>query len=92
LEGEVQGRGGGPSGTHQNLELYLTVMAKDGEESGQPGGQNREEEGKGKERRAWGSYRRGLDGHLHARNQRGRYSSDRFRNRERERRLRGGRR
>jgi hypothetical protein len=67
-------------------------MAEDGEKSGQPGGQNQEEEGKGKERRARGSYRRGLDGHLLARNQQGRYSGDHFRNRERERRLRGGRR
>jgi hypothetical protein len=40
LKREVQGRSGGASGTHRNLELWLSVMAEDGKGSEQPGGPN----------------------------------------------------
>jgi hypothetical protein len=46
LKRVVQGRSGGASGTHRNLELWLSVMAEDGEGSDQPGGPNQEEEGR----------------------------------------------
>jgi hypothetical protein len=40
LKREVQGRSGRASGTHRNLELWLSVMAEDGKGSEQPGGPN----------------------------------------------------
>jgi hypothetical protein len=45
-KGEEQKRSDGASRPHRYLELELPVMAEDGEEIPQPGGPNREEEGR----------------------------------------------
>jgi hypothetical protein len=61
LKREVQGRSGGASGTHRNLELELPVTAEDGEKIPQPGGPIRGEEGR-EERGGCGVLKAAIEG------------------------------